>query len=274
MTAIEWTMRKSALCTASIGTGLVFLLLTAPAIAQAADGIFMTQRVTTGGAPLTTIQVQIEPSRMRTEMAGPDGITNVTIFDGGKQVLYIIDPARKTYMEMTKADVDRMSAQMKGSVAQMQAQLEKMPPAQRAQMEAMMKGVQFTRTGSDTVGRWTCDKYDLTTGGQKTGEVCMVNPAALGFTAADFAVMGQMGAFYSTTASLMPNLLPGVAGIDQRGGTDFPVKTVIMMGQGQPVTTTEVIEAGRRTFPDSLFAVPAGFKKQDLPVGMGGRGNR
>ena len=213
MTAIEWTMRKSALCTASIGTGLVFLLLTAPAIAQAADGIFMTQRVTTGGAPLTTIQVQIEPSRMRTEMAGPDGITNVTIFDGGKQVLYIIDPARKTYMEMTKADVDRMSAQMKGSVAQMQAQLEKMPPAQRAQMEAMMKGVQFTRTGSDTVGRWTCDKYDLTTGGQKTGEVCMVNPAALGFTAADFAVMGQMGAFYSTTASLMPNLLPGVAGI-------------------------------------------------------------
>ena len=44
-----------------------------------------------------------------------------------------------------------------------------------------------------------------------------------------------------------------------------------MMGQGQPVMTTEVIEAGRRTFPDSLFAVPAGFTKQDLPAAMGGR---
>ena len=208
---------------------------------------------------------------MRTEMAGPDGATNVTIFDAGKQVLYIVDPARKTYMEMTKADVDRMSAQLQGSSAQMQAQLETLPPAQRAQMEAMMKGVQFTRTGSDTVGRWTCDKYDLTIGGQKLGEVCMANPAALGFAATDFDMMGQMGAFYSTMATLMPNQLPGVGGIDPRGSSDFPVKTVIMMGQGQPVMTTEVIEAGRRTFPDSLFAVPAGFTKQDLPAAMGGR---
>ena len=45
-----------------------------------------------------------------------------------------------------------------------------------------------------------------------------------------------------------------------------------MMGQGQPVMTTEVIEAGRRTFPDSLFAVPAGFTKQDIMGAMGGRG--
>jgi hypothetical protein len=63
-----------------------------------------------------------------------------------------------------------------------------------------------------------------------------------------------------------------VSGLDQRGSSDFPVKTVIMMGLGQTVTTTEVIEAGRQTFPDSLFAVPAGFTKQDLPAPMGGRG--
>jgi len=249
----------------------LFFHLAAPSMGQAADGIFMTQRVTAGGAPITTVQVQIEATRMRTEMAGPDGAINVTIFDGSKQVLYIVDPARKTYMEMTKADVDRMSAQLQGSAAQMQAQLETLPPAQRAQMEAMMKGVQFTRTGSDTVGRWTCDKYDLTIGGQKLGDVCMVNRAALGFAATDFDVMGQMGVFYSAMATLMPNQLPGVSGFDQRGSSDFPVRTVIMMGQGQPVMTTEVIEAGRRTFPDSLFAVPAGFTKQDLPAAMGGR---
>ncbi|HVG69863.1 MAG TPA: hypothetical protein VM819_03105, partial [Vicinamibacterales bacterium] len=229
---------------------LVFSLLPAPAIAQAADGILITQRVTSGGAPIT-VRTQIEATRTRTEMAGPNGVVNVTIFDGGKQVLYIVDPAGKTYMEMTKADVDRLSAQMQGSMAQIQAQLEKMPPAQRAQMEAMMKGVQFTRTGSDTVGRWTCDKYDLTIGGQKLGDVCMVNRAALGFAATDFDVMGQMGVFYSAMATLMPNQLPGVGGFDQRGSPDFPVRTVIMMGQGQPVMTTEVIEAGRRTFPDS-----------------------
>ena len=252
---------------------VLFSLLTAPAIGQPADGILMTQRVTAGGASFT-VQVQIEAARMRTEMAGPDGVMSVTIFDGGRQVLSIVDPARKTYMEMTKADVDRLSAQMLGSAAQVQAQLEKVPQAQRAQMAAMMKGVQHTRTGSDTVGRWTCDKYDLTISGQKIGEVCMVNAAALGFAATDFDVMAQMGAFYSAMASLMPNQLPGVSGIDPRGSSDFPVRTVIMMGQGQTVTTTEVIEAGRRTFADSLFVVPAGFTKQDLPAEMGGQGKR
>jgi hypothetical protein len=63
-----------------------------------------------------------------------------------------------------------------------------------------------------------------------------------------------------------------VIGVDQRGSSDFQVKTVIMMGQGQAVMTTEVIEAGRQTFPDSLFAVPADFTKQDVTGLMGGRG--
>lgn len=250
---------------------LMSSLLTAATVAQAADGILITQRVTSGGAPLT-VRLQIEATRTRTEMAGPNGVMNVTIFDGGKQVLYIVDPASKTYMEMTKADVDRLGAQMQGSIAQMQAQLEKMPPAQRAQMEAMMKGVQQTRTGSDTVGRWTCDKYDLTQGGQKIGEVCSVNLATLGFGARDFDVMRQMGAFYSAMAPLVPAQLSGVSGIDQGGSSDFPVRTVMMVPGG--AMTTEVVEAGRQTFPDSSFTVPDGFTKQDVTGLFGGRGTQ
>lgn len=250
-----------------VGAALFSLL--APTLAQAADGILITQRVTSGGAPVT-VQVQIEATRMRTEMAGPSGATNVMIFDGGKQVLYIVDPARQTYMEMTKADVERLGAQLQGAMAQMLSELEKLPPAQRAQMEAMMKGVQHTRTGSDTVGRWTCDKYDLSLNGQKIGETCNVNPATLGFGATDFDVMRQMGAFYSAMAPQMAGQIPGPIGVDPLGSSDFPLRTVMMV-PGTAVTT-EVIEAERRTFPDALFAMPAGFLKQDLPAAMGGRG--
>src|SRR5688572_20886039 len=177
-------------------SAVVFSLLIATTVADAAEGLLITQRMTSGGPPLT-IQVQIEATRMRTDMVGPNGALQAMIFDGGKQVLYIVDPARKTYMEMTKADADRMGAQVQGAMAQMQAQLEKLPPAQRAQMEAMMKGrggaaavPQYTRTGTDTVGRWTCDKYDVMQDGQRIGEVCSVNPTTLGFGAADFQVMG------------------------------------------------------------------------------------
>ena len=257
---------------------VVFSLLSAATIVQAAEGILITQRVTSGGPPLT-IQVQIEPTRMRTEMAGPNGAQQVMIFDGGKQVLYIVDPARKTYVEMTKADADRLGAQVQGAMAQMQAQLEKLPPAQRAQMEKMLKGrggaaaaPQYTRTGSDKVGRWTCDKYDMTLDGQKLGEVCSVNPTALGFGAKDFEVMGQMAAFYSGMAPQMTGQLPAVSGIPLGGTSGFPVKTVMTL-QGQN-TTTEVVEAGRQTFADSLFVVPAGFTKQDMTGLMGGRGTQ
>ena len=109
-------------------SAVLFAFLTVPAIGQSADGIFITQRVTSGAVPFT-IQVQIEATRMRTEMAGPNGAMNVTIFDGGKQVLYIVDPARKTYIEMTKADADRMSTFVQQGMAQMQAHLETLPPA-------------------------------------------------------------------------------------------------------------------------------------------------
>jgi hypothetical protein len=104
--------------------------------------------------------------------------------------------------------------------------------------------------------------------GQKIGEMCSVNPATLGFTAKDFEVTRQMGAFYSSMAPQIASQLPGVSGLDPRGSSDFPVRTV-MLGMGQTVTT-EVVEAVRQTFPDSLFAVPAGFAKQDLPPMLGG----
>ncbi len=248
---------------------VLLALFATPAVGQSADGVFFTQRVTSGGPPVT-IQTQIDATRVRTEMAGPNGVMNVTIFDGGKQVLYLVDPSRKTYVEMTKADVDRLGAQVLGAAAQMQSQLEKLPPAQRAQLEGMMKGVQRTPTGSDTVGRWTCDKYDLTMGAQKIGEVCSVNPAALGFGAKDFDVMLRMGAFYSAMAAQMPNQPPAPGGVGQLGSSDFPVKTVMTFPGGS--VTTELVEAGRRTFSDAVFAVPPGFTKQAFDGVFGGRG--
>lgn len=248
----------------------LFLLLAVPAIGQPADGIFFTQRVTSGGAPVT-IRTHIDATRTRTEMVGPDGVTNVTIFDSGKQVLYNVDPVRKTYSEMTKADVDRLSVQMQASSAQLQSQIDKLPPAQRAQMQAMMKGVELTRTGTDKRGRWTCDKYDVILAGQKLGERCTVTLAALGFTAMDFDVMGQMGAFYSAMAPQTAGQVPAPTGIDPGGSSDFPVKTVMMI-PGGATTTTELIEAGRQTLSDSLFAVPAGFTRQDGPLGGRGTG--
>jgi hypothetical protein len=214
---------------------------------------------------------------MRTEVVSSNGAMRAVVFDASKQVLYTVDPARQTYMEMTKTDIDRMKTFVQEAVAQMQAQLDTLPAAQRAQVEAMIKGrggaaapPQYTRTGSDAVGRWTCDKYDVIQNGQKIGDVCTVNPTTLGFGATDFDVMRQMSEFLSAMAPPMASQLPAITPIDLHGNSAFPVKTVMMLQGG--TATTEVIEVDRQTFPDSLFTVPAGFTKQDIMGAMGGRG--
>jgi hypothetical protein len=244
---------------------------------DAADGILLVQR-TTSGTSTQTAQVQIEKTRMRTEVADPRGAMQVVIFDGTKQVLILVDVTKKTYTEVTKAQLDQISAQMQGMMAQMQAQMASMPPEARAQVEAAMQGrgmaamgappkIEYRRNGTDTVGRWTCNKYDGYQNGQKTSEICTVEPAALGFGAADFEVTRQLASFFAALVPQMAGQVMAVGKAEEQGFSGFPIKSVMTVA-GNTITT-ELTEASRQTFPESIFAAPAGFTKQDF---MGGRG--
>jgi hypothetical protein len=167
-------------------------------------------------------------------------------------------------------------------MAQMQKALEGLPPAQRAQMEAMMKGrmgsipgaaatkTEYRRGGTSKVAKWTCDVYEAFQNNQKTGEVCTVSPTALGFNAADFEVSRQLAAF-------MRGLIPQGAdqvfqsGRAQEQGYDgVPVRRVTTIAGRQMIT--ELTSVARQTFPDSAFAVPSGFTKTASPLGAMGRG--
>jgi hypothetical protein len=248
--------------------------------ASAAQGVLVVETSTVNGTPRTT-QVQIEPTRMRTEIAGQNGTSQIVIFDGGKQILYMIDPAAKSYSELTKAEVDAAGAQMGDMMGQMQKALEGLPPAQRAQMEAMMKGrmgampgaaakTEYRRGGASKVAKWSCDVYESFQNNQKTGEVCTVSASALGFNAADFEVSRQLAAF-------MRGLIPQGAdqvfqsGRAQEQGYDgVPVRRVTTIAGRQMVT--ELTSVARQTFPDSAFTIPDGFRKTASPFAAMGRG--
>jgi hypothetical protein len=253
-------------------------MMLSAAAAGAADGIVIVQKRTSASGAVTTSQIQIDKTHMRAEMEMANGRKQAIVFDGGAQVLRTIDEQGKTYTEMTKADADRMSAQMSGAMSRMQEQMKNMPPEARARMEEMMKGrgmasaasepITYTKTGTDRVGKWTCDKFDGTRGGAKVSEICTVSPSALGFTAADFEVTKQMAEFF---ASLMPQGADQMFRIGAGGASGFsglPVRTVSFTN-GAAGGTTEITEAGRQNIPDSTFEVPAGYTKREM---MGGRG--
>lgn len=260
---------KTGLCALATGVMSVSML--------AADGVLIVQRTTRGGSTETG-QVQIEKSRMRAEMTDPSGAKQGIVFDGARQVLDIINADRKTYSELTKADIDRLGGQVQDAMKQMQAAMANMPPAQRAQMEAMMRGrgmpmgagavkTEYRKVGTDKVGRWACDKYEVFQDGNKVSELCTVDPVALGFTMADSDVVRQMADMFSKLVPEGADQMFGVGRAEVQGFSGIPVKRV-SMGAGSE-TTMEITEVSRQTFADAIFAVPAGYQKVDFAAGRG-----
>jgi phage terminase Nu1 subunit (DNA packaging protein) len=246
----------------------------------AADGVVIAQRITSNGQTTTT-QTQITRDKMRVEMAGSGAISQIVIFDGTRSVMNIVDMQRRTYMELTKAQIDQMAQQMQGMMEQMMAG---MSPQQRAQMEGMMRGrmgggmagmgapaakPEFRKVGTDRVAQWTCDKYEGTANGQKVTEVCTIEPTALGLTAADMNVMRQLGDMFKGLAQFAQQAasVMNIGRIEDQGYTGLPIRHVNVTSG----TTTEMTGLTRQDIPDAQFQIPAGFTKQDMPM-MGGRG--
>ncbi len=255
----------------------VFACLAAVIPLVAAEGLLIVQTSSIGGRTLT-IQLQIEPDLMRAEMLNPAGDTQAAVFDARKQVLSLINYDKKTYAEMTTADVERIGAEMSALFAQAEEQIASMPPAERAQAQAAMKGSlggfvaglprpEYRHTGTDKAGKWTCDKYDGFMNNEQVSEVCTVAPEALGATAADFEIAKQLQAFGQ---KLMPQGFEGLlAPGDARGYTGIPVRQISYYA-GQPILTNELTEVRRQNFDAATYQVPADFEKQPLPGGLGG----
>jgi hypothetical protein len=272
---------KTTTCTAAV------MLLAASV--SAADGIVLVQKFTYADKPPQTHQMQIDQHHLRTESAGANGQKVAVIFDGDRQVMTMINDATKSYFEMSKADLDAASAQITGAMAQMQEAMKNMPPEQKARMEAMMKGrmggagapaapaaarPQFKKTGTATVGKWTCDVYEGYTNGQKTHEVCTVDPKALGFTTADFQVTRDMAAFFKQFAGQLQQFQSQsqtftMGTMEDQGFSGIPIRSVSTTSGGQ--VTFEITDAHREAFTAATFQPPAGYQKTEM-FGARGRG--
>jgi hypothetical protein len=215
------------------------------------------------------------------------------IFRGDLNRMWMIDPQRRSYTEMTPEFLQQMSGQMAGAQAQLgaasaqlQARLAQMPPEQRAMMEKMMAGrglggapggppappqISFVKAGgSKTVSQWSCDIYRKTVNGRQEEELCIAPVGRAGLTVADFQVLDRMSAFIAPVMSspMVPhsdymnwnemNKAIGFQGV--------PLET-ITYSQGQPNLQATVNKIERTTIPANTFDLPAGLTKRDIPMG-------
>ena len=255
---------------------MICIVLSAAVMPAQAQGILFVQKETQNGQSSTN-QIQMDKTHMRAE-SHASGESMAFIFDGSKQIASMVNLNKKTYMEMTKADLEQTKKQLDSVMAQMQEQLKNLPPEQRQIVEQMMRGrgglpggppaaapkVQYRAAGSDKAGQWTCAKYEGYVGQQKTSEVCTVDPKEFGLSAADFDVARQFGDFMKTlmpTASgeMFVNGTP-----DDQGFSGIPVRQTSFQN-GKVQSVREITEFRRETVPASAFEVPAGFRKEAAP---------
>jgi hypothetical protein len=245
-------------------------------VTSGANGVIITMKQISGGTP-ETHQIQLDADHLRADT----GDAKAVIFDANRQVLDIVDNNQKSYRELTKADVDRLGEQVSGAMSQMQAQMANLPPEQRARIEAMMKGrgvspagtdaapkPEYRKVGTDKVGKWTCDEYDVYLGGRKDGDVCTVSASALGLSDSDFAVTKQMQTFFSALLKFAPaaqmNQMLTLRTFTAEGLNGFPIRRRQPDGDSQ-----ELSDITRGNVPESAFQVPAGFQKQAFMSGRG-----
>jgi len=257
----------------------VLCLVAAPVQAQ---GILFVQKETRGGKS-TTNQVQIDKSNMRSESTGDQ--TAVT-FDSAKQTLRMLNIGKKTYQEITKADLEKLKGQLDGAMAQMQAQMANLPPAQRQLMEQAMQGrgmpgagaaaapkPEYRAAGSDKVGQWACTKYEGYVNQQKTVEVCAADPKNFNLAPADFDIARQLAEFMKPIAPDSADRMLVNGSVQDQGYAGIAVRRTTFKN-GAVDTVTEITELRREAFPASTFEVPAGFKKEAMPGPPGAPGAR
>jgi len=205
---------------------------------------------------------------------GHDG---VMILKAGKMLM--IDDKRKTYTEMDKATMQAVAEKAKAAMSKMQEQMKQMPPEQRAMMEKMMKQnmpgaadkpVVFDAkdTGkSDTVEGRKCRVWNMTRDGELIDEMCVVPFSTLAGKEDMQKTFTELAEAFEGLASAAPN---GAAEIRMRNSVDgYPVRSR-PYSNGKPVGTETVLKKwSEESIPKSMFEVPSGYKKRELPQ-MGG----
>lgn len=244
---------------------LAWAILTPP-VAEA--GFLMTFAREAGKPPARML---IDRHALRVEEGA-----EVIIYRRDKNLLWNLNAKERSYAEVTEADLRNVGQTMQGAMQQLKDQMKDMSPEERQFMERMMGDsakaalertapakVAYRKLASgQKVGKWTCDRYEMTLDGKKEGEMCFARAASIGLGAEEARTLEAFFAFMAQAARQMG---AAVLGMKLPGGANeppgIPVETTSAR-PGQPPDHIEVTELKRQAFPASLFEVPAGFKKE------------
>ena len=187
-----------------------------------------------------------------------------------KKTVAVLNHKEKSYMSMTKDQIDKMKiqmkTQMKAIMAQQKAALSQLAPEQRATVEAQMKmmsgedetPVKYTKTGKTE--KWngkTCVYYAGTKNGVKVEEMCTIPPKKLKCSMIELERLVQIGNDYSMNGQGDPSW-------QQFKTRGVPVKNITYK-DGKILGTHSIVSISKTKIGIEKFKIPKGYKKTEMP---------
>lgn len=232
---------------------------------------------TEAGKPAQIQTVMVTAGKVRMEQGSLD--ETLLLYHQANNTFYAIEPSEKSYMVLDPETAGTMMDQAAQMRQQMMAELEErlaeLPEEQRQQMMAMMElsgqplpghpqePVRYEASGqSDDVGGFACRWVAAYEGQTKVRELCLTDPGAMGMPSADRDTIMAMQSAMQAMAERLGN-----AGMFQDEMPDgFPVH-VRHFGPGGDVSSEQQVrEVSRDALDGSLFEVPAGYERRELPT--------
>ena len=220
----------------NITLGILALFIAMPLHGQ---GISITMKET---GPIGQTSPALQTDRTHARLDIPS-LASQVLYDSATKTLRLLVPLLRSYREYTPATIQASAAAAGG-----RGQPAPVPIA-------------YKRAGAGKVRDWTCTTYEGYRGSEKVTEVCAAEGAAIGLTSADFAIVQQaIDMAKAITAPEMIERIPTYGSVANQGFRGFPMRRVTFRN-GQPESTTEVVEIRRDAVPAETFSVPAGFTK-------------
>ncbi|MDD2890500.1 MAG: DUF4412 domain-containing protein [bacterium] len=254
--------------------GSIVFMIVALALSASA-GVLMISQASPDITDVTDIKMYLDKNCMRIDTKAR-GEEQSFIFRKDKETFWVVNYKEKSFIEMTKKDLRVLKAKMEEAIKVMEEQMKNLPPEQKEMLEKMMKGQMPGNTpkivykkisAGEKVNKWVCNKYEGYIENNKEEEIWTTDWEKLGLSVNDFKVMQDVSEFIGEFSKGLGASFYKV-GIEENKQSyiGIPIKTINYSGK-EVVYTTELKEIQKQDLASSLFDVPAGFKKTEMPTG-------
>jgi hypothetical protein len=216
------------------------------------------------GAQMRESTVYVSGTKVRMDTPLEPGKDGYAIIDTEKNTTWFVVPSEKRYIEWSEADAKAMGEKLAQVEKMMKERMASLPPEQRAQVEAMLKGLK----GAD--GTAAPSKINAAPNG-KTQTVNGMQAAGYEMKTGDETMVGwvtqeqpELGKLLRTVQERMEKMTPPALRGRQSARTSLSEKGFPVMVQTldpDHYRIEEVVTVEKKAVPADLFVIPQEFTK-------------